>query len=450
MYEKHNPQTNTIESNLNIHERYWAFFQKFPMQDYLLDFDFGTQDLKNDQTILICTAKLLDRSDDKVLLKTVSSIDINIEHAWQYVESYAAARLFNRLGIDAIIDKKPATDESVKALATQKPTSTPTQNADDSVDLDLPEIGELIPNEPSAEQANHAVEPESDEASSKSEPESSVEEPAQEETQSVADTTDNSESESADAESDTKQSVSTEAKDTKAEESTVNAEPEAEVNSETQSEPVAEIEETNEVDSQVEDVTVESKVEAPQPSSEESCVEYALESDSQDEDDITAQSEEAQAILDEQMMEELQDSEESTDIVESAELDPQVNVDSEPLLNESDLKEVSIALPTADMFGQSPVNADADTQTETEVEVEQTFEILDQLDTTDIDTSEAPAAEKVEPQVESNYDETNHPQDVPGTIWGNVVAAVKANFGNDWKLHLPNNMEEAIVILQSN
>ncbi|BBM67586.1 MULTISPECIES: hypothetical protein [Vibrio] len=431
MYEKLNTETNTIESVFNIHERYWDFFVKYPMASYLLDFEFSTQDLKNDQTLLICTAKLLDRSDSKVLLKTVSSIDLQTQHAYQYVESYAAARLFNRLCVDKKLeDDKPATEEKIKALATQSPTSTPTQNTNDHVDLDLPQIGELIPDQSSAEQVNHSVEPESDQTSSTSEPNSSTETPVQVETQSDVDTTDKSHSENGDAEMTTEQSVSMEANETETDESPVTDESNVDVDLETQSEP-----------------TQSSSEDQPQ---EELPQEQALESDSQF-DGITPQTEEALAVLDEQIMEELEDGEVSDTTEEHfAEQELQAMSESEVELNEADLQEVSIALPTADMFGDAPVNTDADTQAEAEVDVVQNFEMLDQLEPTKADIPEATEAEEIEPQVESKYDETNHPQDVPGTIWGNVVAAVKQSHGNDWKLHLPNNMEEAIVILQSN
>ncbi|CCN40234.1 hypothetical protein VIBNIFTn2_120216 [Vibrio nigripulchritudo FTn2] len=422
MYEKLNTETNTIESVLNIHERYWTFFEKFPMNEYLIDFDFSSQDLKNDVTILLCTAKLIDRKDDKVLLKTTSSLNITIEHAWQYVESYAAARLFNRLGILDILDSKPADKESLKQLASQpnQNTSSPktTPNVDENVGLNLPEIGELIPNE--------VNEPSNSESK-----EESTEDSAQTSTNCDTATT-------PDLEANTEKSV----------DDNVQVQAEAEQRSETEQS----VDDNVQVKAENSTVVVESDLTPSTGDSPSSDAETkSVETDELAIEDVTGlspQLEESIASLEEEMIEELEEgeiSELSEERYAELELEAMEEMDSQ--LEESDLQNVSIALPTADMFGESPID-DTELQSEEPSEqVETSFDMLEELSAEEDATASINV--ESEPASKVKYDENNHPSDVPGTIWGNVVAAVKEQHGNDWLANLPTNMEEAIVVLQS-
>ncbi|WP_224067849.1 hypothetical protein [Vibrio penaeicida] len=445
MYEKLNTETNTIESVLNIHERYWTFFEKFPMTEYLIDFDFSSQDLKNDVTILLCTAKLIDRKDDKVLLKTTSSINITIEHAWQYVESYAAARLFNRLGIQDILDRKPADKESLKQLASKpnQKTSSPktTPNVDENVGLNLPEIGELIPNEVNepgnVESKAESTEPTDDSAQASTNCHTST-------TPDLEANTEKSVDEDSQVEGAAEQSSNSE----KSVDDNVQVKAEAEQSSKLEKSDDDNVQDKAEDSSEV----IESDLTPSTGDSPTSDAETkSVETDEPAIEEITGlspQLEESTAILEEEMMEELEEGEIS-DLSEEryAELELETMEEMDSQLDESDLQNVSIALPTADMFGKSPID-DTELQSEEPSEqVETSFDMLEELSAEEDATAsinvESESASKVK------YDENNHPSDVPGTIWGNVVAAVKEQHGNDWLANLPTNMEEAIVVLQS-
>jgi hypothetical protein len=153
MYIKPNQSNNTEELTLHLPERYLAFLSEdnFPFDKYRLDHKFKLQQLSAHLAVVICTAKLIERATNTVLLSSTSSLDATNPQVYGWVESNATSRLFNRLGIETVIDTQPITGSENNTQS--KPTFvdpdsvSPSSSSPQAYDLDLPtdDFEDLVP-----------------------------------------------------------------------------------------------------------------------------------------------------------------------------------------------------------------------------------------------------------------------------------------------------------------